>query len=113
MSEIKRLRYRGFGRAVGEVLYVIIADRCTFTGVTKTTSTINVAEHIVEAIARAECMTVEDLKFFDLQTHLGYCKKPGEFEYDHLKFDQGICNPSWEPVECPPEIRQLFADQIE
>jgi len=94
------------------VLYVIIDDRCTFTGITQTTSTINVAERIVEAIARAEGVTIEVLKFFDLQTHLGYGKRPGEFEYDRLSFDQGLYDPSWQPAECPSEIRQLFANQI-
>ena len=113
---------RPMSRNFGEVAYVITGDRCIFSGLTTAletnNSTINLAEHIIVAIAQSESVDPQTLTIFDLQTHLGYGasgKKLGQFEYDHLHFKvkDGVPRVTWwEPVVCPREVMEIFAEQI-
>jgi len=115
MTNIRRTTYRGFNGQEGEVLYVIIDGRCTFTTTSlDTTSSINAAERITLAICADEACNEWQLDFFDLQTRLGYdSKDAGHYDYDQVVLGQGICgNPEWIPTPLPDEIRQLFAAQI-
>ncbi|MFA5070061.1 MAG: hypothetical protein WC528_02165 [Patescibacteria group bacterium] len=114
---LKRVRYEGIRRSgSGEVDYVIINRQCTFSALTReATSTINVAENVIRAIAAQEGISPSRLEFFDLQTHRGYdSKEPGELEYDSLVVDysKDIRVIDWIPCVCPEEIQELFAEHI-
>jgi hypothetical protein len=90
--EFKLARYANWGYPnpdcgpeYGQVLYAIFGRKCIFTGVTNNvTSTINACEAIVEEIARLEGCAIDNLEFYDLQTHVSYSKEPGIFEIDRV-----------------------------
>lgn len=107
------------------VAYAIFGNRCVFTADYDACygSSINFAEGIIAAIAAQEQVPIRSLRFFDLQTHIGYeSKKPGTFEYDEIIFTvyEGIRQSwgrkldveSWLPSECPQEVQEFFAEQI-
>ncbi len=131
--------YPSVGPEYGEVAYIIIGDCCYFTDAIDhgtyshgLTTTINAAEDILTQIATEEGRPIRSLRYFDLQTHLGYqSKRPGQFELSELRLDQ--CNPDdeetedggivlgsgftvnvagWQDVRAPLEVLQRFRDFI-
>ncbi len=105
---LKKARYENFGggNKYAEVAYEIFGDRCVFCGITpphKRTSTINAAESILQAIADQEGVPVTNLRFFDLQTQMGYNMAPGLFEFDELVFT----------VNQPPDFDAIRAIEAE
>jgi hypothetical protein len=102
-----------------KIAYVIFdGGICVFTAVDASgPSTINCAEDVVRAIARKERKSVEELRFFDLQTHTGYnYKEPGYVLYDELKLSfkgRSLVVDGWKSWECPQEIREVFKEYIE
>jgi len=123
----------GCGPEFGQVLYVIIDNKCIFTALGYDfTSTINGCESIVEEIARLKGCSIHDLEFYDLQTHVMYDSKvPGKFEIDNivvheepveeeiediLREAQGDIiikgphrwEPGWNPAKLDPSIIELF-----
>ncbi|MDZ7799085.1 MAG: hypothetical protein U5L76_05825 [Patescibacteria group bacterium] len=133
-ARLKRVMYEGaIPRANGYVDYVILAEKCTFTGLSETpTSTINAAGKIILSICREEELEPDNLEFFDLQTAKGYgSKKLGEFVYDQVKFIYHAGRPPlvkkdgaeiitggqvvdiyWCPTLCPEEVIRLFTEHI-
>lgn len=120
MPTLKKITYQGFHAFTGEVLYVIIENRCTFCGITPdTTSTVSTAENIIKAIIETENLQGKLVEIFDLLTpvtenHL----QPGEFEYLRIvPYMNNDCFMGAEAArlpksDCPKEIQQLFARQI-
>ena len=104
------------------IIYAILGNQCVFTQATRgTNSSINLAEHIIAAVAESEQVDPTQLHFYDLQTHLGYGGPgnyhypPGVFDYDELEFEMRGRVPNvlnWTPVRCPEEIAKLFAPFI-
>ncbi|MBI4132403.1 MAG: hypothetical protein HY474_02110 [Candidatus Sungbacteria bacterium] len=72
------------------VVYVILGKCCYFSGIERcglgryATSTINAAESIIKAISGQEGVLISALRWFDLQTHRGYKRRPGTYELDEL-----------------------------
>ena len=101
-------------RYIGKVAYVIIGREVFFSGLTRTTTTINAAEEIIRAICEAEGIRWQDFTFVDIQTHCGYPKTPGDFEADVLELRSGeeLTVEGWRPANLPKEVRQLFDDLI-
>ena len=96
----------------GEVVYDIFEDKCVFSGITRSGSTINSAEEIVERICTLEKKNPDEIRFFDLQTQLGYNKDPsGEFEFDEVMVEDGR-EIWWAPTRCPQKIVDLFRHLI-
>lgn len=138
MPEFKLARYESCGYPdcglkYGQVLYVIIGKKCIFTGLNdNATSTINACESIIEEILRLEGCQINDLRFYDLQTHLTYSsKKPGVYDLDHIvvhhqKIEEQARDAvlelqghivigsrhnwsiGWNPVKLSPKIIELF-----
>lgn len=129
--------YPTVGPEFGTVVYVIIGNRCYFSGTKRSygepgggvTTTINAAESILVAIAAQEGIPVMSLRFFDLQTYRGYHQPPGTFALDELIFrrkerrqipkgvvvldtPEEITVKEWRPTECPPEIEEIFREYI-
>lgn len=115
---MKKIAYEGNNGHDGEVVYQLFGDNCVFSGISGhlATSTINAVEAIIEAIAREEKIHPGCLKFFDLQTYNGYTKKPGELEYDHVKFSTKkggkVVDPGWNKSELPEAVKNAFRDYI-
>lgn len=127
MAELKETAYPGFHppKSKGRVAYIIIDTVVFFSGLTPTgesTTTINDAEGVIEAICEAEGLKWESCQFYDIQTHRGYRKSPGEFDVDRLNVAPqrigGTNRPwvdSWQPVEfeeLPERVRELFEPLI-
>jgi len=114
VPQVKTAFFTSFTNQPAEFRYVITNDCCTFTAVdAQTTSSINAAEDIVEAICAQEGCQFHQLRFFDLQTHLGYSsKQPGHFEYDEVELESLSGTPRWIKANLPTEIRTLFAREI-
>lgn len=112
---------RRLSDSFGIVVYVRLGNQCVFSGVTtETNSTINLAEHIIAAIAESEEVDPSLLHFFDLQTYRGYARggdrwRPGIFEFSRLVIEMRARMPvvlGWEPVRCSDKIVRLFAPLI-
>lgn len=146
---LKEARYKCWGwpfsgfPEFNKVVYVIVGSCCYFSGIErkKRTSTINAAESIIEAIAKQERIPMKEFRFFDLQTHRGYDKRPGEYEFDELILEenaqgkqegkinsvkiggekaliitqdtQGFIVVSWRPSKCSSEILDIFREHID
>jgi len=114
----KKLRYRSihFDPSYGEFVYAFLGKKCVFSGITKNaTSTINVAEEIVEAIINKEGLHPFSKTFYDLQTHRRYQKKPGEFEFDRFKLkirEKRVRDVTWSREKCPQETLDTFHDFV-
>ena len=105
-----------------EVKYVILnRNVCVFTATSPSNrgSSINFAEEIVEAIARAENRPFESLRYFDLQTRKSYGSlmgnKPnaGDFEFDEVilkNINGGGSAIQWSPTKCPEKVADLFKE---
>lgn len=125
-SQAKFLSYPNCA-GVSKIAYAIFpGHRCVFTGLTRTgTPTVNMAPDIILLIAAMERTVWQELRFFDLRTHLqyghgSYSPHPGEFLYDWLKVESVLVNGSgwlpsvtdWRPEECPAEVVACFAKYI-
>lgn len=102
------------GKKDGVVKYLIEEGRCTFSGMSGRDfmSTVNAAEHVIEAIASVEGLDVSRTEFFDLMTEHGYPHfGPGKFDFQHLTVEIVADQPNitgWSVRECPLEVLQLF-----
>ncbi len=100
----------------GRIRYLLRGNTCIYSGMTPATefmSTINAAEHVVEAIAEAEGIDPRNVTFYDLQTHHAYSYlREGQYEMMRLTVEyngrqpQGISE--WSPVTPSPETLNLF-----
>ena len=73
-----------------KVVYIIVDGCCYFSGIETGTSTINAAENVIQAIAEQEGVSVDSLRYFDIQTRLGgYEREEGCFEINELDFAMG------------------------
>src|SRR5687767_8333583 len=93
-------------RGLWPVVYLMTEDTCVYTGVNRGPSPINCVENIIAAICAQEHRATRSLRFFELNTHLGYAsKRDGEFEYDAV-IKTGRPAPEneyiWNSTECPP-----------
>jgi tetratricopeptide (TPR) repeat protein len=103
-----------------EVIYVIVKEKCYFSGVNSKSLTVACAESIIEAIARKEELPAENFRYLDLQTHL--CGHPyihlGEHQLRELNVERllnGQLNiAGWGVADeaCPPHILELFKELI-
>jgi len=145
---LKEARYKCWGFGYGSqfpeynvVVYAIIDGCCYFSGIERErrTSTINAAESIIKAISEQEGVAIERLRWFDLQTHLGYRKGHGEYELDEVLIGFNPDGPeeasateievegesavifseavedftvTWQRTDCPPEVLVLFKDHV-
>lgn len=113
---LKKALYKLVTRKNGEVVYLIIKNKCIFSGITWPGSTINYAEDIIKVILEQERLNLGSIKFYDLQTHLGYSRKePGEFDFDYLKLDirkDTFYVSAWATEKCPDGIKEIFRDFI-
>lgn len=97
------------------MVYAVIDGCCYFSGTAQPGTSINYAENVLQTIARLEHVAVQDLRYFDLQTHQSYDRHPGEFSFDELKVvvEKGeLWVDAWIPAPCPPEIHELFREFI-
>ncbi|OGY79117.1 MAG: hypothetical protein A3B74_01460 [Candidatus Kerfeldbacteria bacterium RIFCSPHIGHO2_02_FULL_42_14] len=89
---------------------------CVFSGTTMDCgSTINNVEAIVSAICKEAQIRPEDYGFYDLQTHRGYQKPSGVFEFDRVSYDidrETGNSMRWKMEECPEEIYRAFLELI-
>ena len=106
MNNLDKLVYQGFGsNSWGVVAYAVSGNTVYFSGLTPgylSTSTINAAENVVLAICNKLGKRWDELRFVDIQTHLGYVKKTGEFCADELVIAPGQAGrpvvTAWKPV---------------
>lgn len=112
---IKTVEYKGFREHKGKVAYIVEQGKVLFTATIsafQTTSTINAAEAIVEAICEAEGIDwknpkqLEKYEFYDLKSQIGYpYQNPSEFEILKLGIRpddrRGIFVESWDRYEPP------------
>ncbi|MBU0613114.1 hypothetical protein KKB10_03800 [Patescibacteria group bacterium] len=112
------------------VLYVVIDGKCHFTSIntfeewdknSHRGDSIRIAGEIISAVGYSEHVEVDELEYFDLQTHISRpdLYKPGEFSCQQIDFyvhrrsmQYAIDRVVHTPVECPPEVVQIFAEQI-
>lgn len=123
--------------ASGQVEYAVIPEMgVVFTGLAKptlTTSTANEAGDIILRISQAEGLPLNRTRFFQLSTHLD-CPhlEPGRFEFQRVMVEVEIrkrrkrrrrggeeivgkveiVDKTWRTVKCPPEILELFKENI-
>jgi hypothetical protein len=115
-SPIEKAAYPSFSPRYPnpEVVYVMLGSWCVFSGITPgpgRTSTINGIRDIITIIAEKEKVSTDQLRFFDLQTHRGYTKAPGEFEFDEvIARNEGGFN--WMPTEYPDDVREFFREYV-
>jgi len=105
-----------------EVEYIIYDDHIVFSGLHNgkdgpRLSTINGAERIVTAIAKAEGIDPKKYTFYDLQTFKSYGDyRQGDYNFNRLTIDwQGGNRPyvlSWTEGHCLPEILEDFGHLI-
>ena len=97
------------------------AQRCVFSQISDarvTTSSINLAESIIIAICEQEGLELQRVRFFDLQTALGYPKGylifcEGDFHFDELIMDADACRVKhWRPTLCPSFVTDDFLPQM-
>jgi hypothetical protein len=109
------------GKEKKKVAYEILSKNgekiCVFTAVDKRgSSTINAAGPIIKVISDQEGITADSLRFFDLQTHMGYDnRKPRQIDFYEVEFTVGkeeISIIRWVPGLCSLKIRQLFSAYI-
>lgn len=108
----------GVMREPSRVAYHMSGLNCYFTATEKmTTSTINGAEYVIQAIADNERKRPSALRFFDIQTHKGYFKRPGVYAVDELEFKVKWDNSvgkifpivsAWKKTSLPTEIIEVF-----
>jgi hypothetical protein len=117
MLQLRKAPYRGYDVSNdGIVDYVITEDgRCIFSGITpEAISTIQVAENVIQSIARREGREIEELRFFDLQTCRSSGRNPGQFTFDELEFTKRPFHvEGWKAIDITPEIFRLFICHIE
>lgn len=144
---LKEVKYPCFGYPFPgfpeyhKAIYTIQGNLCYFSGIEKGTSTINAADFIISGICAQENRYPSKLRFFDIQTHLGYDSKPsGVWMINELIFEvrpssgekrgvekivvdgeegflftQGsvnICVKHWHHSPCPVDILDLFRPYI-
>jgi hypothetical protein len=123
--DLKYLDYEGFNRnSGGRVAYLVADDQVIFSGLTlpsESTSTINAAENIVEAICETEGLNWRSVTFYDIRTHRGYHKPAGFCEVNKLNLVPDLSDHSvpfrvsWEVLNCddfPEEVWELFGPFI-
>jgi hypothetical protein len=116
---LKLIEYGSSSMGDARALYFLecLNRICVYSGITRYTgSTINYAEVIIHAICKKENISLDQINFFDLQTCLGYCKKPGEFECDRIYFklkNERIENISWGRTNCPAKVLKIFSKLIQ
>jgi hypothetical protein len=87
---LKETKYRCWGYPFPgcpefhKVVYAIIGNVCYFSGTERGTSTINAAESIIKEICTQENVPIKNLRFVDIQTHLGYRKPSGVYMVNEL-----------------------------
>ena len=128
MDGLKEVEYPGFRplRRKGRVAYIIVDAKVFFSGLThftEATSTINDAEGVVKAICQAEGLDWQKCQFYDIQTHQGYKKSPGEYCVDRLKVvsrqergSEVLRVKAWHPIkpeEISPDVLELFKPLID
>ncbi|MFH1427352.1 MAG: WG repeat-containing protein [Patescibacteria group bacterium] len=112
---LKEAKYRCWGYPIEgfpefhRIAYVIVGNRCYFSGLERGTSTINAAEDVIVSIAKQEGVNFFDLRYFDIQTHKGYRKFPGEYKVNELKYE--ICREATEQ-ERIEEIEERFGCKV-
>lgn len=107
------------------VVYLIKDDSCYFSGIDSrmNSSTSNSAEEIVETISKQEGISFKDLRWFDIQTYLGYMNiHPGKYEFNELIISDVFSNrlrkdrkfyvKNIESSECPSEILEHFKEYL-
>ncbi|MBU2229273.1 hypothetical protein KJ810_02590 [Patescibacteria group bacterium] len=112
-----------------QVLFTVIDGKCYFTTMntygrwdenTPPEST-HMADEIISSIGYQEHVEVDQFEYFDLQTHISRpdLYKPGEFSLQQIEFIvhrrdnfSAIDRVVHTPVECPPEVVRIFAEQI-
>lgn len=142
---MKEIQYRNLGARVlpstaeySRVLYSFVSGRCVFTSVTPppTTTTINAAEWIIEAICAQEKIMPDSVIFCDLQTKIAYgnlsdfqSQSFSRFQYDEITLECGprfpmrpmhvpgapsfeITKLLWKAAPCPGEVVRTFAHLI-
>lgn len=115
---LKQVQYRRIGddvSHVGVVRYMILNQTCVFSGVTdasKSVSTVNGAECVINAIAEVEKLDPLAFTFFDLQTSRGYRNfSHGQFHFQELtveRKDDRLEVTHWQDTACPPEVVDAF-----
>lgn len=116
--ELKEITYVGNGPEFnGKVIYLLDAYTIYFCGITPhSTSTINAAERVIQAIANDLGINYLDYEFIDIQTWHQYgSKKRGEFDADQLKFVSMNSRPyvhDWVPFSLPEAILNVFKQFI-
>lgn len=123
---INPLSYPGYSdNKSGLIIYTVHSDGKVvyFSGITnpeQSTSTVNAAEQIIAAICSKEGLDWEGVSFYDIQTHLGYYKDPGEIEAYLLitKAADGsqISVTDWQSIdlsEIPDQVLKIFRNFIE
>src|SRR3989344_3546633 len=101
-------------RAPWPVVYLLNGDECVYTGVTPGPSTINFTGPIIDAISKQEQRDPRSLRFFDLQTALGYrSKSDAEFEFNEVALNSyGGRQPHddyiWLEATCPAAVIEAF-----
>ena len=116
---VKETRYAN-GRAPGcecggRVRYLLQGNTCTYSGMTPAAefmSTVNAAEHVVEAIAEAEGIDPCNVTFYDLQTHAYPHRNEGQYEMMRLTVEYDGQQPrnisDWSPATCSRQTLTLF-----
>ena len=98
-----------------KIAYVIIGDKCYFSGLERGTSTINAAEDIIASIAKQERVRFSRLRYFDIQTRLGYRKLPGKYEINELAYEACRTGPkitAWGMAHLPEDVQSIFNEHI-
>ena len=112
---LKKAKYRCWGYpAEGfpefhKVAYVIMGNKCYFSGLERGTSTINAAEDVIASIAKQEGVDFSDLRYFDIQTRMSYRKLPGEYEVNELEYE--VCREATEQEQIE-QIEERFGCKV-
>ena len=122
---LKEVDFDGFYPPMtkSKVAYVVDGYNIYFSGLERRkTSTINAAEEVILVLCRAEGLKWQNCQFYDIQTHLGYRKSPGEYIVDSLKVirpsggsPESLFVEAWRPMppeQIPSEVLKLFEPLI-
>lgn len=110
--------YRDGLRRPCRVVYLIVGNKCVFSGITAIKeggSTVNFAQAIISAIAQKEQFRISEIIFCDLQTSRGYNYDVGNYQLNQLTvtYVDGRVNVSgWEQISCPTHVLDEFSEYI-
>lgn len=103
-----------------QVAYVVVGERCYFSGINAETNTLTFAGDIAQAIADQEEVGIESLCYLDLLTSVresGFYLKPGEFQLRKVELHPrggGYFGSNHVDADepCPLKVLDLFGEQI-